>query len=195
MGQTMSAAGGRSERAEDEARGVTLGIGGGFEPGRVDAPPAGISGRRGESGRGNSLLELGDCDAHVETTSDATARPGTLRGVAGAARGDITSQKREILTADIKQPGRNGKSLEQDKFFFIHQATLGRMSPLPFIYLAGSPSLDADAFFDFSPTDPPTPFFSRSGARCDRPSRAAAAAAAALRSATATFALSIDDPW
>ena len=96
MGQTMSAAGGRSERAEDEARGVTLGIGGGFEPGRVDAPPAGISGRRGESGRGNSLLELGDCDAHVETTSDATARPGTLRGVAGAARGEITSQNREI---------------------------------------------------------------------------------------------------
>ena len=92
----MSAAGGRSERAEDEARGVTLGIGGGFEPGRVDAPPAGISGRRGESGRGNSLLELGDCDAHVETTSDATARPGTLRGMAGAARGEITSQNREI---------------------------------------------------------------------------------------------------
>ena len=92
----MSAAGGRSERAEDEARGVTLGIGGGFEPGRVDAPPAGISGRRGESGRGNSLLELGDCDAHAETTSDATARPGTLRGVAGAARGKITSQNREI---------------------------------------------------------------------------------------------------
>ena len=69
------------------------------------------------------------------------------------------------------------------------------MSPLPFIYLAGSPSLDADAFFDFPPTDPPTPFFSRSGARCDRPSRAAAAAAAALLSATAISARSIDDPW
>jgi len=93
LGQTMSAAGGRSERAEDEARGVTLGIGGGFAPGRVDAPPAGISGRRGESGRGNSLLELGDCDAHAELTSDATARPGTLRRVAGATRGEITSQK------------------------------------------------------------------------------------------------------
>jgi len=113
LGQTMSAAGGRSERAEDEARGVTLGIGGGFEPGRVDAPPAGISGRRGESGRGNSLLELGDCDAHVETTSDATARPGTLRGVAGAARGEITSQNREILTGDSSSSAPGQTDWEQ----------------------------------------------------------------------------------
>ena len=97
------------------------------------------------------------------------------------------SQKREILTADIKQPGRNGKSLEQDKFFFIHQATLGRRSP-PFIYLAGSPSPTPTP----SSTSPPPTCRRRSSpgaARCDRPFPVAAAAAAAAQPATATFAL------
>ena len=70
-----------------------------------------------------------------------------------ALLGKITSQKREILTAGVNSQARMVKSLEQDKFFFIHQATLGEDEPPP-VYLPGQQEslLDADAFFDFSPT-------------------------------------------